>query len=297
MAAHSLAEAHLDGLVDQLHQSRLRVWSIIITFFGDTIAPRGGVMWLSTFRPVAARLRIEAGTLGAAMSRLTADGWLARERRGRHSLYRLDERGRTVFEDAAHRVYGDEVERPWNQRWSIVVLPGGESPPEGFARIDHRTWARPEWGPPVDPPPAAIARFTAHSDDLPGLHALVHEAWDLAPVAAAYQRHVERFLPLLDALEAGHSLDPLSALSARTLLVHGFRRIVLKDPELPDALRPPEWPGHPARQQTAALYRALLDASEHWLDAPERTPEGPLPRPRSTFYKRFGGLKILQTGH
>ena len=286
------AEAHLDRLIDELHEGRLRVWSIVISFFGDAVSPRGGVLWLSAFRPLASRLRIETGTLGAAMSRLTADDWLVREKRGRNTLYRLNVNGQTVFERAARRIYGFDRPPTWDGTWSIAVRPSRltAEPLKGFVRIDERTWARPNWPEPIPVEPEA-ATFTGTAETTPALHALVADAWQLDAVAAAYRGWSDRFAPLLKALREGAELTPVSAMSARLLLIHDFRRIVLKDPELPDALRGPDWPGHRARENAAMLYRALLGASERWLDASDATPEGPFPPPNDAFNQRFGGLK------
>ncbi len=56
-------------------------------------------------------------------------------------------------------------------------------------------------------------------------------------------------------------------MAARTLLIHDWRRIVLRDPGLPAALLPQDWPGEAARHLTASIYGALEDRSEAWLDA------------------------------
>lgn len=297
MTTSSAAERQVDRLVAELHQTRLRVWSIVISFFGDAVTPRGGVLWLGAFRPIATRLGIEAGTLGAALSRLVADGWLEREKRGRHSLYRLAGERRADFEEATRRVYcglsdgAAPDEASWDGAWSIVVLRDDARPPPGFVQIDQRTWVRPEGHGRSESTPCSAITFRAHGGDARAVRALAYDAWELGPVAAHYQRFMTRFSPLRTELEAGAPLDPISAISARTLLIHAFRKVVLRDPELPDALRPADWSGHTARREARTLYRVLLEASEAWLDAPDRTPEGPLPPPNPAFYRRFGGLK------
>jgi len=54
--------------------------------------------------------------------------------------------------------------------------------------------------------------------------------------------------------------------TARILLIHHYRRVVLRDPLLPTALLPPDWPGQAARRLCGEIYRGLLPASEQWLD-------------------------------
>lgn len=281
-----MAAAELERLVDQLHESRLRVWSIVITLFGDAIVPRGGVAWLSTLRAITGRLRIESGTLGAALSRLTADGWLIREKRGRRSAYGLNESGQALFTQAAQRIYGPDP-APEPDRWWLLF--SADPPPEtGWGRLDGRTYLLPRTS---DVPPAPLpsgAHPVRACLDPDGLRPLVTSAFELGPVAAAYRSFGARFSALYRA--EPEALSPLDAMAARTLMVHEFRRVVLKDPVLPSVVRPHPWAGDQARELAAGLYRALLPASEAWLSAPDRTPGGALPAPDASFYGRFGGL-------
>ena len=78
------------------------------------------------------------------------------------------------------------------------------------------------------------------------------------------------------------------ALPLRLMLVHEWRRIVLRDPGLPPDLLPPDWPGHAARRHAAGLYRRLLPPSEAWLDREGRCEAGPLPP--AALEGRFQGL-------
>jgi phenylacetic acid degradation operon negative regulatory protein len=64
----------------------------------------------------------------------------------------------------------------------------------------------------------------------------------------------------------------------------------LRDPLLPDALLPADWPGRRARRHCAKLYRRLVPASERWLDRNGRTGSGPLPPPEPGFARRFAGI-------
>ena len=71
------------------------------------------------------------------------------------------------------------------------------------------------------------------------------------------------------------------------LLVHEYRRIVLRDPILPAEILPTSWPGTAARQLCADIYTRVLPASERWLDVHARGDGGaPLPRARD-LHRRF----------
>ncbi|MEZ5418060.1 MAG: PaaX family transcriptional regulator C-terminal domain-containing protein [Vicinamibacterales bacterium] len=88
-------------------------------------------------------------------------------------------------------------------------------------------------------------------------------------------------------LDAGRPLTDLDALATRVLLVHAFRRIVLRDPLLPAAILPRDWPGAEARALCAEVYTAVLPASERWLDAHGRAAPGIALPPAEGLAARF----------
>jgi phenylacetic acid degradation operon negative regulatory protein len=64
--------------------------------------------------------------------------------------------------------------------------------------------------------------------------------------------------------------------------------VVLRDPLLPTALLPTDWPGRAARTLCGEIYRALLPASEQWLDRHATNESGPLPKAGPELVRRFG---------
>jgi phenylacetic acid degradation operon negative regulatory protein len=75
------------------------------------------------------------------------------------------------------------------------------------------------------------------------------------------------------------------------LLIHHYRRVVLRDPLLPAALLPKDWPGRAARRLCGEIYRALLGASEQWLDRHGTNENGPLPKAAADLRSRFDMLQ------
>jgi phenylacetic acid degradation operon negative regulatory protein len=63
---------------------------------------------------------------------------------------------------------------------------------------------------------------------------------------------------------------------------------VLRDPLLPTALLPADWPGRAARQLCGEIYRGLLPSSEQWLDRHASSENGPLPAATAELGRRFG---------
>lgn len=266
----------LERCIDRLHQRRPRVWSIVITVFGDAVRPRGGEVWLSTLSTLLERLRVNPGTLGAALSRLTAEGWLEREKIGRRSRYRLGAAGKQAFDSASRRIYGFP-EPDWTGRWCFHTvadssprdlnearnLDFGQLGPLTFVRAEREDLApAPDW---LANGAVAIANTTCPDT-------LVAAAFDLEAVETRYADFTLGFAPLRRSL-CDRTLPPLEALAARTLLLHAFRRVVLREPGVP----PAALPRTPGRQEARALmsttYRALLPASEQWLDDRARTEE------------------------
>lgn len=82
------------------------------------------------------------------------------------------------------------------------------------------------------------------------LQKLVADCWSLSEVAAGYHEFIVSFRPLMALLREVDpaALTPLRCFQIKLLLIHFFRRVVLKDPLLPDALLPAQW-GGPNRPQ------------------------------------------------
>ena len=55
------------------------------------------------------------------------------------------------------------------------------------------------------------------------------------------------------------------AFVARTLLVHAYRRVRLRDPQLPREVLAGDWPGAAAYTLARVLYRVTLSPSERFL--------------------------------
>ncbi len=94
------------SLLKQFHARKpARIWSLIVTLYGDAIVPRGGSLWIGSLIEIMALFRIDAGHVRTAVSRLSSDGWLASTKRGRASYYRLSRSGEDEFLQATQRIY------------------------------------------------------------------------------------------------------------------------------------------------------------------------------------------------
>ena len=121
------------------------------------------------------------------------------------------------------------------------------------------------------------------------LHELVQRAWQLEELGGRYAAFLDRFRPLYVAARQEKKLDSAEAFSMRVLLIHEYRRILLRDPSLPQALLPENWDGIAAFQLCRNLYGLLMAPAEQYLTQNIENAYGPLPPAEPDFYTRFDG--------
>ena len=85
--------------------SKPRVWSIVITIFGDCAILRGGTIAMSELQAITTLLQIEPGALRTAMSRLAKENWVVRKKVGRNSFYKLSNDGFKSFSEPTSKIY------------------------------------------------------------------------------------------------------------------------------------------------------------------------------------------------
>jgi phenylacetic acid degradation operon negative regulatory protein len=310
---HGTTAARIDRWVGrELARAPLKAKSLVVTVWGDAIAPHGGAVWLSGLIRLLAPLGLNERLVRTSVYRLVREGWLTARQDGRRSLYRLTPAGLRRFEHAYRRIYAPPTE-DWDGRWEIVLAPPAalsahqrrelrnELGWEGFGAVAPGVLAR----------PARAGRGNALSEilralglgrrvvvlaarDVPGLdvralQALTRDCWDLAALATEYRRFGARFAAVLDRFRTG-TVDPEQSFIVRTLLIHNFRRVTLHDPRLPAELLPLRWPAPAAYALCRDFYRLTHRQAERHLAATLETARGALPPAAAYFYRRFGGL-------
>ena len=114
--------------------------------------------------------------------------------------------------------------------------------------------------------------------------------WDLSDLAGRYRRFIAQFAPTLAALEARGRPAALASFLLRTLLIHEYRKIHLRDPLLPAELLPAGWVGADAYRLCRSIYARLAPIAERHLTQHAGRLDGPLPAADAEFSARFGGL-------
>jgi len=253
---------HRDPLATILDDLPLRAGGFIVTLYGDVVAPRGGEVWIGNIIETCAAVGISETLVRTAVSRLVASGQLTGRRAGRRGFYRLAPEAEAEYAAAADAIYG----RPAPCGWRFTVLPesGAEAQMAALERAGHtRLRTQVAFGPDRDQPPLGALVFPSTPQGATALlPAFVAAAYDLQTHARAYAVFLARFTPLLP---AAPELDGSRALTARLLLVHAYRAVLLRDPRLPAEALPADWPGHAARTHFARTYLALSPAADRHL--------------------------------
>jgi phenylacetic acid degradation operon negative regulatory protein len=263
-----------------------RAKSLVVTLFGDAIAPHGGCVQLKALIELLGPFGINERLVRTSVFRLVKEGWLEARRIGRESSYELTQSGRRRFSYAYARVYA-RVQEPWRGDWTLLLVRPEELSAErrqqlrqelewqGLRPLTPQLYAHPR----IQPGPLAelldrigarkqVIRFgNATSDQIKcgDFQELINERWNLAVVAKYYRSFLRNFERMKDLLGSPPFLLPQQWFLIRILMIHAFRRAVLYDPLLPEELLPRPWIGNEAYELAADLYRLSLRGSEELL--------------------------------
>ena len=128
--------AGIAGWVERvLAEEPPRSRSLIITIFGDLIAPQISGVWLGELIALLAPFHVNERLVRTSSFRLSEEGWLRSKREGRRSRYSLTASGLQRVQHAYHRIY-DPPPAGWDGQWSMVILNSDGS--AAFDRLELR---------------------------------------------------------------------------------------------------------------------------------------------------------------
>ncbi len=242
-----------NAAVQQLHDPQnQRVWSLIVSLFGDLAQAQGAQISGSALTRIITPMGIKPEAIRVALHRLRKDGWIESERAGRASVHFLTQYGRSQSAAVTPRIYGRTGAAP--DDWRLLIAEDGS----GQATLDDVL---------LLPGYIAVNRTTALG------HGPTPQSLDDLLVAEVSSMSVPNWLKtrlfpdhLRAACTALHhdlaqisvppaGLSPIQAGTLRTLIVHRWRRVVLRHPDLPSGFHPADWTGESCR----ALVFTLLD--------------------------------------
>ncbi|MDV7142351.1 PaaX family transcriptional regulator C-terminal domain-containing protein [Tropicimonas sp. TH_r6] len=235
-----------------------RVWSLIITIFGDIAQGAGMSLSGTQLAQITECLGVRPEAMRVALHRLRKDGWIESRRDGRRSSHALTEFGRRQCAEASPRIYGSGL--PADARLHLLIGEDGSAEARRALDAHALTEAYMQLGPcllvGLGPPPS----------DAEGL--LVVDVCGLSVPDWVQQRVcppelVEESAVLLSALDRvaaaldGVELTQLETEALRVLAVHSWRRLVLRPPNLPARFFPEAWRGEECRNRVRALLTRL----------------------------------------
>ena len=259
-----------------------------------------------------AKLGVNERLVRTSVFRLVQEGWLESNRVGRRSYYRFSTFGLSEYERVTARIY--DLEEPiWSRVWQLVVpVNVGEQVKDAFFRslswqgyrqISPGLFARPGAG--GAELQTMLEEYGVHDNVLlmnadesalssrVALREVIDTRWKLDEVAADYRSFLKRFQPLQRWLNQKTAIDTEAALVIRLLLVHEYRRLLLKDTPLPALLLPSSWPGTKAKMVAAGIYRQVANPSVTYIMAHLEGLHGQLPKPSKQFTQRFTPQPIV----
>lgn len=221
-----------------------RVWSLLVTVFGELAQDRDSRISGLLLRHMSGQFGIKPEAMRVALHRLRKDGWIDSERSGRTSTYFLTAWGRSQSVQASPRIY--EAHPAADRAWLVMTNPSRPVKFDDFtgAWISSNmliTSALP------DAEELFVTSLNADTD-LPGW--MTNKVCDDATA-----RKSRAFATALGAtkqrLGAAPRLSILEVAAIRVLLVHSWRRIILKVPALPDFVFPETWHGAACRERVS----------------------------------------------
>lgn len=258
---------------------RLNAAAFIVTIYGDIVVPRGGVLWTGSLIALCERVGINESLVRTAISRLVAARQLTGERIGRRSYYRLESQASASFMAAADLLYGPD--RP-AQGWQILYdrdLKPEDARRQRMGHMGGQVFIRPDRGQPF---PDGVLGFRAEAV---ATAVPLADFWDLTALSEGYAGFTRLFSGLDPA-----ALGDADALTARLLLVHAYRFVLLRDPRLPAEHLPPTWNAAESRALFRRTYEALSPGAHRHVAACCEGADGLLPAETGLTAQRRAGL-------
>ena len=100
------------------------------------------------------------------------------------------------------------------------------------------------------------------------------------------------FIDRFEMLDSDDLRSP-AALGLRLILVHAFRELALRDPLLPPALLPSDWPGAEVRALFARLYLGLSPKTDAIIATQFTDRSGPLHPDHTRIEERLNCLRAV----
>lgn len=237
-----------------------RVWSLLVTVFGELAQEDGSKISGALLGKLTGLMGVKPEAMRVALHRLRKDGWIESERRGRTSTYFLTDWGRAQSAEATPRIY---VLAAVTAKASLVVC----DPSMPVSKTStHDAWINSSLVLTTKPEKfeQVFAMQTGKDAPLPD--------WIQQKICKPeLNQLIHTFAKQLESLEAAIAASPklsnLEISALRVLIVHGWRRIALRTPSLPDEVFPSAWAGKKCRESVATILESYPRCTLSELEA------------------------------
>lgn len=237
----------------------IRVWSVIVSIFGDLARDWGDEISGALMGQLTEQMGIKPEAVRVALHRLRKDGWIVSKKSGRSSNHSLTEMAFGESLAVRPRIYARHAEAPKEYHLLVaqpmtqadrsnldarlmrdgysLVAPGvylgkgRKSPdPAGFFSMEGA----------ISPPPHWLQQANA-ATDLRDEYILLEQVLD----------------QLLEMAARKPTFTQTQTAALRVLVIHLWRRLLLRHPDLPDSFFPAAWPGISCRSKVHDLLDTL----------------------------------------
>lgn len=253
------APTEIRDLVQHLHaEGRLRVWSVIVTIMGEIAQPNGGEISMAALLEICTALDIEPQAVRTAMSRLSKNGLVVGKRVGRTAYYQFSVQGLVEYQVAESVIYAAPQKI---DDWTFAFAADGVSvnavqqqfeanPPLVLGGRCY-VWPTDVWAQISHSKASDLMIFDARPRDMP--------IWARGTILPVLNSETCRMISAGCRTLTGFELKPNQAVFARVLLIHFWRRLVLRYPYIEAPIA--DWPFSQVHRDIAAIYPQLLNLS------------------------------------
>lgn len=284
--------------------------SLIITFFGDTVFPHGGTIWLGSLVKFMEEFGISEKLTRTSIFRLTKEGWLSSKKFGRESYYSLSDLAIERFLKAHYSVYAYD-EQDNDNDW-IVLFTNNVNPSkelelsktlkkEGFANPSKQVYLHPHYR--MEYIQDILIKQELQNEVLlvkgpihmpmtkEVIKDMIHTYWDMKDVEARYQDFITKFRKVFSLDTPIDEFTPKQCFILRNLLIHDYRRALLFDPKLGNDLVPIDWLGKASSSLVESIYSSIHEKANIYVKDNLLTVGGNTPKLDKFYFNRFGGIK------
>ncbi|HAV3579206.1 MULTISPECIES: phenylacetic acid degradation operon negative regulatory protein PaaX [Acinetobacter calcoaceticus/baumannii complex] len=305
--------AKIQQIIDSVVKNEtLSGTSLISTIFGDSVLHRGGNISLASLIQLLELFGFNDRAVRTSVFRLVKNDWLCSDKIGRTSFYRITDSSRSTYLQAEQRIYNDQM-KEWDHYWDLILMSSLDTENKallkkelewlGFANISTNLMAYPgcnrielqrllvdlNMSEQVVVFKAETLQLFNNSIDTIGR--MLRTNWPIDELRQRYLQFLDIFREIgVLLMQENEQLEPVQAFQIRTLLIHYYRRILLKDPALPLELLPTDWPAISARTLSMNIYKKVFEPADEYFLSVAATAEGPMPNATAHYWRRFGGL-------